>query len=386
MAGARSEGEPAGGRIVAIRLLHFRVPFRQPYVTAAGSADVREGVIVRIETEGGAEGLGESSLLPERSAETAAFLTEVEEACAWALGRSLTSVSHQGVPDLWRRAGSGVEIAAWDALARSRGQSLTAFGSLGPPVEAVAVNALVTAAEPEAVRAACAAAAAAGYRAVKLKCGLAGAAGREALRIAAARQGLGEGVKLRIDANGAWSERQATSVLRAAARYDLEYAEQPVAAGDLAAMRRLRARTGTPIAADEDVTSREDVDRVIAEEAADVVVLKPLQLGGIGHTLRAAAAAREAGLSVTVTSSIDSAVGVAAALHVAAILHSRGYMPGRVHAAGLDTLGLLEATLSRTRLEVRRGMMALPDGPGLGIDLDRRALARYVVAERALAE
>jgi len=114
-------------------------------------------------------------------------------------------------------------------------------------------------------------------------------------------------------------------------------------------------------------------------------VLKPLQLGGVGHTLRAAAAAREAGLSVTVTSSVDSAVGVAAALHIAAILHSRGYMPGRVHAAGLDTLGLLKATLGRTPLEVRRGMMAVPDGPGLGIDLDREALERYVIAERTLS-
>jgi len=385
VAGPKSEGEAAGDRIVAIRLLHFRVPFRQPYVTAAGQAEAREGVIVQIETEDGTEGVGESSLLPERWSETAAFLTDVEEACAWALGQSLTSVSHQGVPDLWRRAGSGAEIAAWDALARRRGQSLTAFGSLGPPVDAVAVNALVTAGDPAAVRAACAAAGDSGYAAVKLKCGFAGDAGREVLRIAAARQALGAAVKLRIDANGAWSERQALSVLRATARYDLEYAEQPVAPGDLAAMKRLRARTGVPIAADEDAASREDVERIIGEEAADVVVLKPLQLGGVGHTLRAAAAAREAGLSVTVTSSVDSAVGVAAALHIAAILHSRGYMPGRVHAAGLDTLGLLKATLGRTPLEVRRGMMAVPDGPGLGIDLDREALERYVIAERTLS-
>ncbi len=385
VSGGARERDASGLEIVEVRLLHYRIPFLRPYVSAKGSATAREGVIVRLMTEAGVEGIGESAPLPDAGEDIAGFVSGVDEAAAWALGRTATSASHAGMPPIWRRQGAGVEIAAWDALAKARGLSLAAFGSVKDAVEAVPVNALVSAEAPEAVAEACAAAAAAGFAAVKLKVGFVASPIIEIARIAAARRALGPGVKLRLDANGAWTEKLALEVLRSARRHDIEYVEQPLAPGDLATMRRLRSKAGVPIAADEDADSNEAVARIIAEQAADVIVLKPLQLGGVGYTLRAAAAVREAGLTATITTTVDSGVGTAAALHICAILHGRAYMPGQVNAAGLATLDLLEGSLVLEELPIVGGMMALPAGAGLGVGLDPAQLARYTVREWTLS-
>ena len=161
-------------------------------------------------------------------------------------------------------------------------------------------------------------------------------------------------------------------------RHDVEYVEQPVA-GDLAALARLRSSVGVKIAADEDVADAGSAAAVIVSAAADVIVIKPVALGGIGPSWRLMQAAKAAGLGVTVTTGIETGVGTAAALHLAAALGGEG-------AAGLATLDLLESSLVRERLVIEGGSMVLPPGPGLGVSLDERALSRYATRERRLGE
>src|SRR5690606_19988503 len=101
-------------------------------------------------------------------------------------------------------------------------------------------------------------------------------------RVEAVRDALdaaGPGGRVRGDANGAWSVEEAVTALRALARFDLEYAEQPVATlEDMAALRR---RVDVPLAADESVRTAHDPLRIAGLDAADVVVLKVQPLGGV---------------------------------------------------------------------------------------------------------
>jgi o-succinylbenzoate synthase len=149
-------------------------------------------------------------------------------------------------------------------------------------------------------------------------------------RVEAVREALGPGGAIRVDANGGWKVGQAARMLRRLAAFGLEYAEQPCASLDeLVELRRL---IDIPIAVDESIRRAEDPLRVRAAGAADIVVLKVQPLGGVRAALRVAEAC---GLSVVVSSAVDTSVGLAAGVALAAAL------PELPYACGLGTMSLL---------------------------------------------
>jgi len=166
-------------------------------------------------------------------------------------------------------------------------------------------------------------------------------------RVAAVRAVLGAEGGIRIDANGGWTLDQARRALTALAPYDLEYAEQPCASlKDLAALRG----HGVLIAADESVRKAADPLRVAREGAADLLVLKVAPLGGVAPAL---AIARECGLPVVVSSALDTSVGIAAGVALAAAL------PDLPYACGLATTSLMAADVVRRSLDGRGGSLAV---------------------------
>lgn len=145
---------------------------------------------------------------------------------------------------------------------------------------------------------------------------------------------------LRIDANGGWNAEEALQALEALARFDLEYAEQPVP--DIAGLRQVRLelrRRGTPvlIAADESVRKAEDPLRVAREDAADLLVIKAAPLGGVRRALDIV---ERSGLPAVVSSALDTSVGMSAGVALAASL------PALPYACGLGTLALMEGDVS----------------------------------------
>lgn len=156
--------------------------------------------------------------------------------------------------------------------------------------------------------------------------------GEDEARLEAVRDALGADGLVRIDANGAWSVDEAArriGVLERAAG-GLEYVEQPVASvEDLAVVRR---RVSVPIAADESIRRAADPYRVRDLEAADIAVLKVQPLGGVRACLRIA---EDIGLPVVVSSAVESSIGIAAGVALAAAL------PELPHACGLATVQLL---------------------------------------------
>lgn len=150
-------------------------------------------------------------------------------------------------------------------------------------------------------------------------------------RVAAVRAALGPTGRLRIDANGAWDVERAVRNIAQLEAFGLEYVEQPCrSVEELAAVRR---RVGVPIAADESIRRAADPLRVALVEAADIAVLKVQPLGGVRACLRIA---ERIGLPVVVSSALETSVGIAAGVALAAAL------PELPYACGLATLSLLE--------------------------------------------
>jgi O-succinylbenzoate synthase len=186
-------------------------------------------------------------------------------------------------------------------------------------------------------------------------------------RVAAVRSALGPDGRIRVDANGAWSVDDAARALAALAQYDLEYAEQPCATlADLAALRRQLARQGTEVlvAADESIRKAEDPLRVVAGGSADVVVLKVAPLGGVSAALGVAEAC---GLPVVVSSALDTSVGIAAGVALAAAL------PALPFACGLGTVGLFERDVAATPLRPVGGALDVDVARSVAPDRDRLA-------------
>jgi o-succinylbenzoate synthase len=192
----------------------------------------------------------------------------------------------------------------------------------------------------------------AGCRTAKVKVAEPGQGGDDDVeRVAAVRDALGRHGRIRVDANGGWDVDQAAGMLTRLAPFGLEYAEQPCATLD--ELARLRLRTGIPLAADESIRKASDPLAVRAAGAADIVVLKVAPLGGVRPALEIAAAC---GLPVVVSSAVESSVGLAAGVALAAALPELGY------DCGLATMHLLTGDVTDDPLLPAGGMLPLRPG------------------------
>jgi len=189
--------------------------------------------------------------------------------------------------------------------------------------------------------------AASGCRTAKVKVAERGQADSEDIaRVEAVRDALGASGRIRVDANGGWDVPHATAMLRALAAFGLEYAEQPC--GSLAELAELRRKVDVPLAADESIRRAADPLAVRAAGAADIVVLKAAPLGGVRAALRVADGC---GLPVVVSSAVESSVGLAAGVALAAAL------PELPYDCGLATMSLLAGDVTAAPLTARDGML-----------------------------
>ena len=364
-------------RITSIAFARYRIPFVAPYETALGRVTHRVGYIVRALTDVGVEGLGEAALDPSAPEAAADAIEPHLRALGLAVVREAVRLDDAMEPYLhgdeaMRVANCAIETAIADAGSRWAGVPMQRMfsgrdaGAEG--VAGVAVNATIASRGTAEAAAAALAARASGFGTIKLKVGMESTVVAEVERVRTIREVIGADMKLRLDANGAWDEARAIEAIRALEPFGIELVEQPVA--DIEALGRARDAVTMRIAADESVSDFAGAERAI--HTADVIVLKPMRLGGPMVARYIAQYANGSGLDVFVTTTIDTGIGTAMALQVAAALPDAGL------AHGLATASLLESDLLVAPLRVERGVMRLPDGPGLGVDLDHAAVAKYV--------
>ena len=230
-------------------------------------------------------------------------------------------------------------------------------GALPAPVRTtVPVNVTVPAVGPELAHRLVADS---GCRTAKVKVGDDG----DEARVEAVRDALGPLGRLRIDVNATWDVERAATRLKNLSRYDLEYAEQPVPTLD--EMRELRRRSTVPLAVDESLRTAPDPMTVDLRDAADVAVLKVAPLGGVRAAL---AVAERHALPVVVSSALESSVGLAAGLALAAAL------PELPYACGLATARLFEADLVENPYEPHEGEITVAPFEVSESALDEHAL------------
>ena len=237
--------------------------------------------------------------------------------------------------------GETLEDARWDLAGRKAGQPVwQLLGAHEAP--RVEVNATIASDPPVA--------AATAFRCVKVKVGV----GDDLARVKAVRAAVGSGTSIRLDANGVWSVEEALDALDALEPLGIELCEQPC--DGVEACARVAEASPVPIALDESAPDALD-DRV-----CDAVCLKISRSGGISGVVDAARRARVAGYRVYLASMLDGPLGIAAALHAAAVVRPD-------YACGLATLALFEGRSDP--LPPSAGRIAVPSGPGLGNGLLR---------------
>jgi o-succinylbenzoate synthase len=380
-------------RIKKTALHVLRLEMAHPLKTARGTYGAREGFVVRLEDEEGRVGEGEAMPLEE-------FGTESRGDCERALNELLAKLPNTPLPSttttplpLGEGRGEGatdpglapclprlpleegwdeghlkrapaarhaVEQALLDLLSQRRGLPLSRLLSEEARAE-VQVNALLGAQSPDALAEESRRAVAEGYETLKLK-----VAGRplaeDVARLSAVRKAVGGAMRLRVDANGGWTEPEAGRALEALGGYHLELCEQPVAPEDPEALSRLSQHAPCPLAADESLALPEVAQRILSHPGTvDILVLKPMVLGGLLPALSLAREAARRGLDAYVTSSLDGIIARAGAAHLAAALPSGRY------ASGLGVGHLFKDEPGNHPFRPVRGRIQLPRTPGLGV-------------------
>jgi L-Ala-D/L-Glu epimerase len=329
--------------------------FAQRIKTAYGVLEQRELLIVSLSDEDGVVGWGEAAPLEPYDGISIQRTRSALESYAPVLAAS-QGLNGAQLVDACRRvdelpqALAAIDMALWDRGGRIAGKPIAALLT-DDAASTVPVNATIAAPSRAGVAEEVTAALTAGYECVKLKVGV----GDDAGRLAAARAAGGPQMTLRLDANGIWEVEEAVRTIEALAPAGLELVEEPV--HGLQAVRQVRERVPVRVAIDETAAEH----GALTAGVADAVCLKVSRCGGIGGLIAAAALVRASGAEVYVASTYDGPLGIAAGVHVAAALASRGPMPHN----GLATLGLFEGLAHR--LPVLDGRIAVPAGPGLGL-------------------
>jgi len=321
-------------QLAALEMIDVAAPLAQPFHWATGTATERRVTLVRVRTASGVEGWGESA---------------------------------------HGRIGGAIDIALRDAAAREAGVPLAAMLSARPAREvAVYASGLYYGEgdEPAEARRHLDA----GFTRVKMKIGR-GSRAEDLLRIAAVRSAIGD-AELMVDANGAYDLAAALTIAPALGELGVRWLEEPLALADVAGYGALRVRRAIPIAAGESLAS-DTLRYWIDGGLLDVVQPNVAACGGVAAACEVLRHAAQRGLRLAIHA-WGTPIITAAALHVAAACADCGSSP----IVEIDRTPNPLRAVSRD-FAVREGFIALPDGPGLGVEIDLAAVEEYRVRSAA---
>jgi mandelate racemase len=355
------------GEALTIREIVARpviAPFDRPLRTAVGEIPAAPLVLIDLRTNEGV--VGRSYLFGYTQAVLRALTNLVEEIGAELSGRSVEPVARMtefdrrfrllGWQGLVGMAVSGIDMALWDALARSVDKPLAALlGGSSAPLPAYDSFGMIDAKkDADAIRASVAK----GFRAIKIKIG-GGTLEQDISVVSAVRDIIGPEVALMVDYNQSLDPVEACRRVARLARFDLAWIEEPVAAEDLAGHAKVRASGITPIQTGENWWFPSDLQKAIAAGASDLAMLDVMKIGGVTGWLRAMGQAQAAALPVS------SHIFVEASAHLLAVTPTAHWLEF------LDTA----AAILREANSIVDGKIA-PRGPGLGIEWNEREVER----------
>lgn len=341
----------------------YSLALQVPYRWSKGTQYCRKGLIMRLQS-GEHVGWGESALPPHVDYAPEAYADEMA-ALVSGLDPSADDFLHQlDLRECPPRLRCGIASAVLTLRAAQAKQPLATYLLQGerPTPAFVPVNDLIGDADAQACARRACEAMARGQDTVKVKC----TEERELdlARVGAIREAAPE-VKIRLDPNESWPMAWAAEQLNAMARFGIEYCEEPLPRGTpLSVYGELRQQTSVPIALDDSIRTLRDVELAVLFKAADYFVLKAQRVGGPDRLLEIVRAATAAGIRCTITSSIESSVGLYLGIHCAALA------PQPLSPAGIGTARLFAENICEPP-PLSGGRMDMPTAPGLGFDPQR---------------
>ncbi len=309
-------------KITNVRLGRISVPLRTPFKTALRTVSSVEDVIVEIHTDCGAVGYGEAPPTGAITGDTTgAIIGAIQDHISKAiLGRDveefeplLQSVQRSVVGNTSAKA--AVDMALWDLYGQSLG--VPVYKLLGGGRTAITTDITISVNDPETMAKDALSAVARGYDCLKMKVGI--HPELDVARLAAVRKAVGKDITIRIDANQAWSPKQAVSLLNRMQEQglDIELVEQPVKAHDLTGLKYVTDHSYVPVLADESVFSPENAMTILQMGAADLLNIKLMKCGGIYNALKIASAAEVYGVECMIGCMLEAKISVNAAVHLA---------------------------------------------------------------------
>lgn len=367
-------------KITHVEAIPINVPLKAGLTTKTSHGEHFDSpyVIVRVHTDGGLVGLGEATLSPRWSGETSPGCVAVIEGLLAPLltGKDPTAVQQlrqqiDGAVRFNPYTKAAVEMALWDLAGKALGVPVHQL--LGGQLrDEMPIKMVVGAFEvPKAVELA-RQFLDWGVKCLKVKVGL--DPWQDLQRVAAVRELAGPDIPIGIDANCGWHASEASKMLARLSEFDILFAEQPIPTADPAELAELRRQTDIPIMADESVFTLNDAWHLTNRRAVDILSVNPGKHAGLLATLEVSHVARAAGLVCSMGSNLELGIGTAAMLHVGAAapsIASERY-PG-------DFIGPLyhEADMLRSPLALGPERARVPEGPGLGVELDEEQLEKY---------
>jgi muconate cycloisomerase len=351
-----------GGEVFLVAL-----PIRRPHHWVGHTARIGEGyVVLRLALENGIIGWGEAQVIGTWGGDHGARYGETPKLTATAIteillpaiaGHDVTEIAqlHARMDRVLRGypyAKAAIDVALHDAIGKIYG--VPVYQLLGGKVrDGVAIAHSIGIMEADAAAREAAEVIAEGVTTIKVKIGV--EADRDIAVVAAVRQAIGSAGKIRVDANqGYRTWREAVRVISAMEKYDIVYAEQPVEG--LRGMADVSARINVPVMADESAWTAEDVLEIVRLNAA---------------------------LPCDINGSAKMGIGVAADLHLAAS-SPEIVLPGTIPVTSTAETVVTKVAghkylddLIKTPFRFEKGFLYVPDGPGLGIEVDEAKIAKY---------
>lgn len=361
--------------VETVSIATMRTELRTPWPTVEGPVSVRESAFLLLHSGpvGGLEraAVGESAPMPGFGLESfAASVAALRLAAKQLISLTENEISgairdlrHLAPVAAAPAARHAIDLALHDFLGICWGVSIARLMGGPDALEQVPANATIPRIPASELGPLAEQYVVEGVTTVKLKVG-GGPLAEDLDRLRALRDAGGASLRIRVDANQAWTEDEAIAALRAMEPFRLEFAEQPVRADDIASLGRVRASCGVTIAADEAVRDFATAQQIVEENAADILVVKPMVLGGLLPARTVACFAREHGHDVVVTAFLDSVVGRHGAAHLAASLGPTPY------AHGVGAPRGFEHVLPMPSAEETPAFVRLSREPGLGLNAE----------------
>jgi L-alanine-DL-glutamate epimerase-like enolase superfamily enzyme len=352
-------------KIKEIEIFKFDIPLNAPFRISIGSVDAANDVLIKVHTDSGLVGIGEACPFLPITGET----QDTNLAMARSIRDMLIGRDPLAIESLVTEMGPMVhsnpsivaayDTALFDILGKAAGLPL--FKLLGGDKTTFETDVTTGIDTPEKMATNAKTHAGIGYKTLKVKVGL--DPDEDVLRIQAIREAIGYDIKLRIDANQGWTVPHAIYALKKMEKFRIEFVEQPVVAWDTAGMKTVRSESPIPVMADESLFLPSDAIKLIKAEACDSFNIKLMKAGGILNSVRIAHIADAANLRCMVGCMTESNVALTAAAHLVASQRNIIY-------ADLD--GNSEHVVDPVigGMNVKAGMITLPETPGLGLDVD----------------